>query len=174
MTYFTPNAVVLNLVRTAFQIFNIVVITMYCEDKIKWRMIWKNLQQEEWMQVNNFILNNIPGNIMILDFAGKAKFISDYCKSFMEKCHLSGENTDDLFDKIKDLEQQSKPELEKSSSSAEARIQIERFTTQNELLAEMNENPLKVEALRDLTMNFKRIVKRRVFKKDNFLFSMES
>ena len=57
------------------------------------------------MQVNNFILNNIPENIMILDVAGQVKFISDYCKSFMEKCHHSLDTTE-FFGNIRDLQQQ--------------------------------------------------------------------
>jgi len=112
--YSTTHILALNLVRFFFQIFNIVII-IYCEDRIKWRMIWKNLQQEKWMQVNNFILNNIPENIMILDFRGGTKFISDYCRSFMNKYGLSM-NTKELFSNIRDLQQlQSEPELGKSS-----------------------------------------------------------
>jgi len=93
------------LMRCAAQLFNIVLI-LYCEDKIKWRMILTNLEQEKWMQVNNFILNNIPENIMILHVTGEVKFISDYCKSFMEKCHHLPLETRDFFNKIIDLKQQ--------------------------------------------------------------------
>jgi len=92
------------LIRCAAQLFNTVFI-IYCEDKIKWKMIWNSIQQEKWMQVNNFILNNIPENIMILDVAGQVKFISDYCKSFMEKCHHSLDTTE-FFNDIRDLQQQ--------------------------------------------------------------------
>ena len=91
-------------ILTIIQIFNIIII-IYSEDKLKWSMIWTNLQQEKWMQVNNFILNNIPENIMILDPSGETKFLSDYCKRFMENCHLSLE-PQDFFIKIKDLQEQ--------------------------------------------------------------------
>jgi len=107
---YTPNILFNNLVRSGFQLFNIIVI-MYCEDKIKWRMIWTNLQQEKWMQVNDFILNNIPENIMILDFKGEVKFMSDYCKAFMKKWNLSVETTEDLFGKIRDLEEHYEPDM---------------------------------------------------------------
>ena len=85
------------------------VILYYFEDKIKWNMILANLKQEKWMQVNDFILNNIPENIMILDFDGKTKFISDYCKSFLEKCHLSLD-IKELFKKVQDLTEQAATE----------------------------------------------------------------
>jgi len=101
--HYVPKDVGINLARGSFQLFNIVII-MYCEDKIKWRMIWKNLCQEKWMQVNNFILNNIPENIMILDMRGELKFVSDYCKEFMKKC--GGEiSSKELFKKIVSLQQ---------------------------------------------------------------------
>ena len=108
--YYTPLNLGNNIVRTLFQLFNVIII-MYCEDKIKWRMIWSNLQKEKWVQVNNFILNNIPENMMILDVKGEIKFISDYCKSFMKKNGLSDENTVELFGKIQDLEQQCEPDI---------------------------------------------------------------
>jgi len=100
---YNPSGLVVNIIRNVFQIFNIVLI-IYCEDKIQWKMIWTNMKQEKWMQVNNFILNNIPENIMILDLSGEFKFISDYYKSFMDKCNLIP-NTKEFFDKLRDLHQ---------------------------------------------------------------------
>ncbi len=82
-----------------------IVILYYIEDRMKWGMIVVNMHQEKWMQINDFILNNIPENIMILDLQGQTKFISDYCKSFLRKCHLSLD-TQELFQKIKDLSEQ--------------------------------------------------------------------
>jgi len=102
--YFDPKPVHVYLIRFAAQLFNTVFI-IYCEDRIKWRMIWTTIQQEKWMQVNNFILNNIPENIMILDVTGQVKFISDYCKSFMEKYNLSVD-TKELFSRVRDLQPQ--------------------------------------------------------------------
>jgi len=93
------------IIRTITHVFNIVLI-LYCEDKIKWRMIWTNIQQEKWMQVNNFILNNIPENIMILNLSGQTQFISDYCKYFMAKCNLVSADCRDLFTKVQDLQLQ--------------------------------------------------------------------
>jgi len=103
--YYTPEGkgfIVFNIVTQLFSVLMIV----YCEDKVKWKLMWTNLQQEKWMQVNNFILNSIPENIMILDLGGQAKFISEYCKSFMKKCHLSFEETGDFSKKIRDLHKQ--------------------------------------------------------------------
>ena len=69
------------------QILNIIII-VYGEDKVKWRMVWANIQQEKWIQVNNLILNNISENIMILDLAGETKFISEYYKAFLNQCRI--------------------------------------------------------------------------------------
>jgi len=93
-----------NLVRCAKQLFNVVLV-FYCEDKIKWKMIWINLEQEKWMQVENFILNNIPENIMILNVKGEVRFISDYCQSFIQKCQNPSLRTKDFLNKIRDLKQ---------------------------------------------------------------------
>jgi len=71
--------------------------------------VWANIQHEKWIEVNKFILSNIPENIMILDFAGQTKFISEYCKDFMEKCQLSLDNKD-LFKKIRELQEQPDPD----------------------------------------------------------------
>jgi len=62
------------LPRALLQLFNVALIA-YCENKLKWKMMWRNLQQEKWLQVNNFILSN-----MILDLKGEVRFISDYCE----------------------------------------------------------------------------------------------
>ena len=146
-------------IRTIAQVFNIVLV-LYCEDKIKWRMIWTNLQQEKWMQVNNFILNNIPENIMILDLEGKTQFISDYCRAFMNQCQNSLD-TNSFFKKIRDLQPQYSP-----NRSAVA-LNFEKQTTGNELLTDINENP--VNTLADLLANFKNIIKEENFQERQFL-----
>jgi len=90
---------------TIAQVISLIII-IYCEDKVKWKMMWINLQQEKWIQVNNFILNNIPENIMILDFKGDVRFASDSCKSFLESCNFSMDTKKDFFKKIQNLQQQ--------------------------------------------------------------------
>jgi len=105
--YYQPENLKYTLVRAIGQMLSVVII-IYCDDKLKWRMMWNNLQQEKWIQVNNFILNNIPENIMILDFKGKGevKFISDYCKSFIQNCgFILGNTTKEFFKSIHNLHQ---------------------------------------------------------------------
>jgi len=94
------------LVLTAAPQFSHIILIVYCEDKVKWKLMWSSLNQEKWVQVNNFILNSIPENIMILDLAGETKFISEYCKSFIMKYQASLDNTKGFFAKIRDLQQQ--------------------------------------------------------------------
>ena len=78
---FTPHKAFYILLTGIVQAI-IVIVLFYFEDKMNWRMVLTNLQQEKWMPINDFILNNIPENIMILDIDGETRFISDYCKSF--------------------------------------------------------------------------------------------
>ncbi len=102
--HYAPGNSVFLLMRAFAQIFNLALL-VYFGDKMKWKIMWISMRQEKWMEVNNFILNNIPENIMILDFKGEAKFVSNYCQGFLDKHHLSLENKD-LFRKIKNLQQQ--------------------------------------------------------------------
>jgi len=64
------------IMRGLTQSVNIILI-VYCEDKMKCKLMRTNIEQEKWMQMNNFILNDIPENIIILDLKGEVKFISE-------------------------------------------------------------------------------------------------
>ncbi len=90
------------------------IMMLYFLDKIKWKEVFTNTQQERWTKINEFVLNNIPENIIILDLEGEVNFISDYCRAFMHKAHLS-QNPRDLWTNITELYQQ--PETEPSSPS---------------------------------------------------------
>ncbi len=68
-------------------------------------MILANIQKDRWMQVNNFILNSLPENIMVLDMNGDVKFISDYFQNFIKKCNLPAD-AKEFFKKVQDLVQQ--------------------------------------------------------------------
>jgi len=93
------------IAMTVAQVISIIII-ICCEDKVKWKIMWINIQQEKWLQVNNFILNNIPENIMILNFQGEVRFASDYCRAFMRSCGFATGNTKGLFKRIRHLHQQ--------------------------------------------------------------------
>ena len=111
---YVPAALVYTLTSAGFQLFNIILI-IYCEDKVKWKLMWANIQKQKWMQVNDFILNSIPENIILLNLEGEAKFISEYCKSFMKKCDLPPD-TKNFFKKVSDLKQQQQYEPESPST----------------------------------------------------------
>jgi len=64
-----------------------------------------NLEQEKWMQVNNFIFDNIPENIMVLDLNGEARFTSKYCQAFLKK-YSPSPDAKDFFRKVRNLQQQ--------------------------------------------------------------------
>ena len=102
--YYDSSKILYILLRGGFQIINVALL-FYFEDKIKLKMILTSMHQEKWMQINEFILNSVPENILILDTAGQPKFISDYFKYFMEKCRCSP-NINEFFEKVQDLQQQ--------------------------------------------------------------------
>jgi len=87
-----------------------IVIMLYFLDKIKWKEILMNAQQEKWIKINDFVLNNIPENIVILEMGGALTFVSDYCKVFIQKAHLS-QNLRELFTNIRELCQQPETDL---------------------------------------------------------------
>jgi len=113
VVHYANNGVIFHFLRGIPQVVYVIMM-LYFQDKIKWREVFTNAQQEKWMQINDFILNNIPENIVILELGGQVRFVSEYCRSFMKKTHLS-QNPKDLFVNIKDLIQQ--PDTEPSSPS---------------------------------------------------------
>jgi len=74
--HYITGTIVFTMVTAVTQILNIIII-VYFEDKVKWKMVSANIQKDKWMQVNNFILDSLPENIMILGTNGEAKFISE-------------------------------------------------------------------------------------------------
>ncbi len=134
------------------------IIIVICEDKVKWRMLWSSIQKEKWMQVNNFILNSIPENIMILDLYGEARFISEYCKSFINENHLPV-NPKDFFRKVQDLQRLD-------ANSPCPFFQAERLTTGNGLLGD---NPPRDRNLEDLVISFQKIIRSGEIQEREFL-----
>ena len=120
---FDPRETIYTLIRGILQILY-VVLYFYFEDKIKLRMLLINMHQEKWMQINEFILNNIPENIAIIDVSGEAKFISDNFKNFIIKC--CGDNNalsvKEFCEKIQNLEQYDFEANAASSSNNDNRV----------------------------------------------------
>jgi len=101
--HLTPKWTAMILVRGLLQIVYVICI-WYFEQKINLKLLLSNLRQEKWLEVNQFILNNVPEKIAILDWDGQVKFMSDYLKTFIDKYDFaSGFST--LCKEIKDLEQ---------------------------------------------------------------------
>jgi len=161
--HYDPGQTYPILFKSCTQIFNAIFV-IYCDDKLKWKIIWTNLQQEKWMQVNNFILNNIPENIMILDLKGEIQFLSDYCKSFMEKFNLSLDSKDFLH-KIRHLHLQRND----SSPSSNVEVEIERITTENELLGGAKSDSNNKEILEEVLKGFKKIIVEKSIQERQFL-----
>jgi len=111
---YDPEETVFTLCRGLLQVAYVIVL-FYFEDKIQWKVLLANMQQERWVQINDFILNNIPENIAILDLEGHVKFTSDYLKAFMERCRCS-QDLKEFFLKIRDLQQQADSDTSSSVS----------------------------------------------------------
>jgi len=146
------------------------IMMLYFLDKIKWSEIITNAQQERWIKINDFVLNNIPENILILELGGEVNFVSDYCKAFMRKVHVS-QNPRELFTNIRDLYLQ--PETEPSSPSNTSR-QTERMATSHILIEPTgntfpNNNQEKIDDLDELIRTFKIIVKENNLQERQFL-----
>jgi len=112
--HYVPENTIQTLLRGTPQMIYLVIF-VYFLDRIKWKEVFTNVQQERWMKINDFILNNIPENIVILELGGgQVRFVSDYCRVFMKKVQLSSDPKE-LFKRIKDLYRQP-DENEKDSS----------------------------------------------------------
>jgi len=159
--YYSQGNLVFLLFRAAIQLLSIILI-IYSEDKVKWKLMGTNLEQEKWMQVNNFILDSIPEKIMILDLAGEAKFMSEYCKAYLKKFNHSIDIRE-FFKKVRDLQ----PQQQDVSTP-----RIEKMTTWNELYVDLNEtesNLSKIKTLQDLISNFSSLIKFKNLKERQFL-----
>jgi len=143
------------LVSAICQLINITLI-IYFEDRVKWKMVWANIQKDKWMQVNNFILNSLPENIMILDLNGEVKFISEYCKGF-----LKGLETRKFFKSIQDLQLQKQCESDLMSA-----LQVERVTTINGFLTE--DNVERNQVLEDILVNIEKSIKNQEMQEKEF------
>jgi len=98
-----PQSTGVILVRGLLQVAYIIMI-FYFEQKINFKLLFTTLHQEKWLKMNEFILNNVPEKIAILDLNGTVKFISEYFKLFMEKCGFP-DDLNSLCKQIKDLQQ---------------------------------------------------------------------
>ena len=164
--YLSNKSYGLLITRAIVQTFNIFLI-IYCEDKMKSKLMRTNIEQEKWMQVNNFILNNIPENIIVLNLAGEVKFISEYCKSFMKKCNSSLDEKE-FFKRVQGLQQQHHFESDSPPASpGTITLNMERLTTYNELLGGDPSN--KIEVLEEVIGNFTNIVKDKNLQEKQFL-----
>jgi len=101
--YYYQHNLVFLLLRATLQLVSIILI-VYCEDKVKWKLMQTNLEQEKWMQVNSFILDSIPENIMILDLQGEANFMTKYCQAFLDQYNGSSD-VKEFFKRVLDLQQ---------------------------------------------------------------------
>ena len=142
------------LVRCATQLFHPVLV-IYCEDKIKWKMIWINLEQKNWMQANNFILNNILENIMILDVKVEVRFINDYCKNLRQKSQDPSLSTKDFLKKIRDFKQDDELNLQEKRLTTEKEFLPENRKSLGELITNFNKIFINFEKFYNMLSKFK-------------------
>lgn len=106
-----------------FQVLYVVLI-FYFDHKVHFRLLIGNLKQEQWLHLNEFILNNIPENIVIMDVNGTCKFINEHFKKMMTLRNRSVDPKQ-FFKKIKNLQRQV--HLEDISAVKESTLVIHIF-----------------------------------------------
>lgn len=89
------------LIRGLLQTIYVFLI-FYFENKINFKLMLFNLEHKKWVQINEFIFNNIPENIAIFDLEGRTQFISGYFKEFMGK-HSHSHDINQFMKIIMDL-----------------------------------------------------------------------
>jgi len=85
------------------------MMIFYVESKISYKLLLVNLKQEKWMHVNQFILNNIPEKIAILDLNDEVKYTSDYFKAFLHRWYYA-QNIEKFFCEVQNLQRQYEPD----------------------------------------------------------------
>ena len=88
-----------------------IILIYYFVHKINFTLIIGNVQQEQWLQLNDFILNNIPENIAILDSNGNANFKSVNFKKLMQR----NNQTQDINKFLRSIKQIQQIQLEKET-----------------------------------------------------------
>lgn len=82
-----------------------VVLIFYFESKINFRLLLLGVRQERWIQINDFILNNVPENIAIFDIEGAPKFVNEHFKEYMGR-YSHSLDIRKFMKNIKELQQQ--------------------------------------------------------------------
>lgn len=96
-----------------------VILIYYFEHKINFTRIIGNVQNEQWLQLNSFILNNIPENIVIMDSTGTPNFISENFKRLLQRHNLS-EDIKKFLGNIKQIQRvQGEKEADSESDCAQ-------------------------------------------------------
>lgn len=99
-----PESISFILVKSFTQIAYMALI-FYFEERMRFRLSIINLQQGTWLEINEFILNNIPENIAIFNMDGNVRFVSDQLKQLTHKYGYS-DDVKTFFKEIEYLSQQ--------------------------------------------------------------------
>lgn len=72
------------LFRGLLQISYLIVI-FYFEEKVSFRLLLTSVHQENWIEVNEFVLDSISEKIAIFQVGGDMKYCSEYLKRFTKR-----------------------------------------------------------------------------------------
>ena len=62
-----------------------IILFYYFDNKISLSLLLTSTKQEQWVKINEFILDNIPEKIALFDFKGSIKYQSQHLKQYMKK-----------------------------------------------------------------------------------------
>lgn len=153
--HLTPKWTAMILVRGLLQIVYVICI-WYFEQKINLKLLLSNLHQEKWLEMNQFILNNVPEKIAILDWDGQVKFMSDYLKTFIDKFDFtSGSGFTTLCKEIKDLEQNYNSNASIHNSSDRSQLERSSATVGDPENVKVPQNIERFDSLEELLSTFR-------------------
>lgn len=99
--HFDPKNTGNSLFRGLLQITYVILIYFF-DNKISLSLLLTNTKREQWVKINEFILDNIPEKIALFDFKGGVKYQSLHLRKYMRNLGY-GSDTEALYSHITDL-----------------------------------------------------------------------
>jgi hypothetical protein len=94
-----------------------ITLIFYFEQKVNFVLAMGSIQQRQWLQLNDFILNNIPENIAIMDLKGNCSFISESFRKLMT-LHTGSNEIKPLLQNVKNIQQQKSHDTDSETADS--------------------------------------------------------
>lgn len=94
-----------------------IILIFYYEHKINFTMVMGSIQQQQWLQLNEFILDNIPENIAIMDLNGKSNFINENFRKLI-RLHSGFDEINQFLKSVKKIKRQRHLETDSETNDS--------------------------------------------------------